>query len=75
MLTHFYSYYLFYLLDDGVRNGDDNSDEEESDSGMSEVRFVPEDRGFLDAMYHAMTVWDFSFLGHLFLHILGLFKI
>lgn len=23
---------------------------------MSEVRFVPEDRGLLDAMYHAMTV-------------------
>jgi nucleotide-sensitive chloride channel 1A len=23
---------------------------------MSEVRFVPDDRGLLDAMYHAMTV-------------------
>lgn len=23
---------------------------------MSEVRFIPEDRGLLDAMYHAMTI-------------------
>jgi len=37
------------------QNGDDSGDEE-SDNGLSEVRFVPEDRGFLDAMYHAMTV-------------------
>ena len=28
----------------------------ESETQMTEVRFVPEDRGLLEAMYHAMSV-------------------
>lgn len=43
--------YLFVL--DTPANEDS---EEESESGMSEVRFIPEDRGLLDAMFHAMSV-------------------
>lgn len=34
----------------------DDDSEEESESSMSEVRFIPEDRGLLDAMFHAMSV-------------------
>ena len=39
---------------DEPTNDNQDSDEEESVSEMSEVRFIPEDRGLLDAMYHAM---------------------
>ncbi|XP_032780888.2 methylosome subunit pICln [Daphnia magna] len=52
---------LYLMLDsrldepDEVLENDDSGDEE-STSEMSEVRFIPEDRGTLDAMYHAMTV-------------------
>lgn len=44
-----------FSFKDEVLENDDSGDEE-STSEMSEVRFIPEDRGTLDAMYHAMTV-------------------
>jgi len=42
-------------LEESESPADDDS-EEESESSMSEVRFIPEDRGLLDAMFHAMSV-------------------
>ncbi|XP_057377621.1 methylosome subunit pICln-like [Daphnia carinata] len=52
---------LYLMLDSRLDEPDeivenDDSGDEESTSEMSEVRFIPEDRGTLDAMYHAMTV-------------------
>lgn len=45
------------ILEPKPENQDsDEDDEEDEESQMSEVRFIPEDRGLLDAMYHAMTV-------------------
>ena len=42
----------YFLLESPA---DDESDDE-PESDMSEVRFIPEDRGLLDAMFHAMSV-------------------
>nr|CAD7200026.1 unnamed protein product [Timema douglasi] len=33
----------------------DDSEDDESDPGMTEMRFVPDDKAMLDAMFHAMT--------------------
>ena len=48
--------WLLFLFQDEPLGNEDSDEEEESVSEMSEVRFIPEDRGLLDAMYHAMTV-------------------
>lgn len=46
---------IIICTEETEKNGD-GSDDEKFETEMSEIRFVPEDRGFLDAMYHAMTV-------------------
>jgi len=49
---------LYLMLDSKLEESDpdDEDSDEEPESGMSEVRFIPEDRGLLDAMFHAMSV-------------------
>lgn len=37
-----------------ARASEGSSDSEESSADMTEVRFVPDDKGMLVAMYHAM---------------------
>lgn len=42
-----------------VSNDDDNANDDDDDisegSNMTEIRFVPDDKGMLDAMYHALN--------------------
>jgi len=50
---------LYLMLDSKLEESESPADDESDDepeSDMSEVRFIPEDRGLLDAMFHAMSV-------------------
>lgn len=49
-------YLKYFAIPEESADNQNSEDEEESVTEMSEVRFIPQDRGLLDAMYHAMTV-------------------
>lgn len=50
---------LYIMLDshidaEGENQPEENADDDNSNPEMTEMRFIPDDKGMLDAMYHAM---------------------
>ena len=46
-------YHNIFLFSETIEGEDSDT---ESETQMTEVRFIPEDRGLLEAMFHAMSV-------------------
>lgn len=47
--------FLFYFPDNQPHSGSGEEDPEVGVQDMTEMRFVPDDKGMLDAMFHAMS--------------------
>jgi nucleotide-sensitive chloride channel 1A len=47
--------FLFYFPDNQPHSGSGDEESEEGVQNMTEMRFVPDDKGMLDAMFHAMS--------------------
>ncbi len=52
-LFHLLTFWWFQPVEE--RPGNDSDSDAESETKMTEVRFVPEDRGLLEAMFQAMS--------------------
>ncbi|KAK7790102.1 hypothetical protein R5R35_005654 [Gryllus longicercus] len=51
---------LYLMIDTNIEepepcNQEEDNEEEGSDLGLTEIRFIPDDKGMLDAMFHAMS--------------------